>query len=319
MAHRVTLSFPSDPAPKRITKNFYIDLLSWQALFVVKDEKVSFFVGPELHRALYPYSYSYKATFLNENGNAYKGSSFEVAHTVDAEEDNILWGRQDWKDVYFFKHGIDDNIRVKIHVKSITSSSELSLAVLNSFLGEKRPGVLDRAYRFEFQAKIKEIEDWEKMMKETLVETQSLRDQKASLEAILESMMDSSSPARKSPSPSGSGSESPSATKKVKVLHEPAELSCASFEKDFGTLLGYLSGPDLKTLEEFLVKARRQVEEKQLEERLCVVCMAQERAILMRPCNHLMTCGDCAKTLMETTKKCPTCRADVVETINPFC
>lgn len=314
MAHRITLSFPSDPAPKRVAKDFYIDLVPWQALFVVKDEKVSLFVGPQLHRALYPYSYTYKATFLNEKGNAYKNSSFELNHTVEVQEKTFLWGKQDWKPIHFFKRGKDDNICVKIHVKSIRSSSELSLAVLNSFLGGRKSGSLDRAQRSELEAKTKEIEDWEKMMAETLAETQSLRDQKASLESILESMLDSSFP-----SPSGSGSESPSTTKKVKVLHEPAELSCASFETTFGTLLESLYGPDLKTLEEFLVKARRKVEEKQRDERLCVVCMAQERAILMRPCNHLMTCGDCANTLMETTKKCPTCRADVVETISPFC
>jgi hypothetical protein len=46
----------------------------------------------------------------------------------------------------------------------------------------------------------------------------------------------------------------------------------------------------------------------------CVVCMDRDRAIVTLPCNHMVMCEECAEQLTQ----CPTCRADIKDTIKPY-
>ena len=41
---------------------------------------------------------------------------------------------------------------------------------------------------------------------------------------------------------------------------------------------------------------------------LCIVCMHQERNILIEPCCHLCVCAECSSVLLESQGKCPLCR-----------
>ena len=41
------------------------------------------------------------------------------------------------------------------------------------------------------------------------------------------------------------------------------------------------------------------------DERLCCICMADDRSIMLEPCRHVSMCGPCA----EQVDKCPLCKA----------
>ncbi|CAK0783179.1 hypothetical protein CVIRNUC_006378 [Coccomyxa viridis] len=47
------------------------------------------------------------------------------------------------------------------------------------------------------------------------------------------------------------------------------------------------------------------------EERLCVICLVNERNTTVLPCRHMCMCGDCATELRKQTSKCPICRDTV--------
>ncbi|KAK9905555.1 hypothetical protein WJX75_002064 [Coccomyxa subellipsoidea] len=47
------------------------------------------------------------------------------------------------------------------------------------------------------------------------------------------------------------------------------------------------------------------------EERLCVICLVNERDTTVLPCRHLCMCHDCAQELRKQTSKCPICRNHV--------
>jgi hypothetical protein len=307
MRRAATISLPSDPGDRRQFYHVYIDLIQWRILYQVSEEQVSIAVGPILHSALRPYSFRAAVHFLNENGNAYKDSGFEVKHAVgfDAKDDSLV-GRQDWRAVHLLKRQRDGTIKARLQVKDLTTSSELQLASLNCFLSSQS---LREGFRSSLFQKQKEIEDWEKMMQETLKETESLRQENRSLQAILESTLDPS-PSKEAKSP-----VEDSDTEDSTELKEPPVLS---LKETFETLLDRTSGDDLTALGEYLASARTKVEEKKHEERVCVVCLSNERSILTLPCRHQVTCLSCANILMGTTKLCPACRAAIKETINPY-
>lgn len=47
------------------------------------------------------------------------------------------------------------------------------------------------------------------------------------------------------------------------------------------------------------------------EERLCVICLVNERDTTVLPCRHMCMCHDCAQELRRQTSKCPICRNHV--------
>lgn len=47
------------------------------------------------------------------------------------------------------------------------------------------------------------------------------------------------------------------------------------------------------------------------EERLCVICLVNERDTTVLPCRHLCMCNDCSQELRKQTSKCPICRNHV--------
>ena len=47
----------------------------------------------------------------------------------------------------------------------------------------------------------------------------------------------------------------------------------------------------------------------------CVVCLDAPPAIIFAPCGHFCACEECATSLHRTTKKCPMCRANIVQCV----
>lgn len=48
-------------------------------------------------------------------------------------------------------------------------------------------------------------------------------------------------------------------------------------------------------------------------ERICVACMESTICTRFRPCFHSSVCVDCASHVMESSRKCPICKASVKE------
>lgn len=49
------------------------------------------------------------------------------------------------------------------------------------------------------------------------------------------------------------------------------------------------------------------------EEHLCVVCMEQDRCVVLLPCSHMVLCAGCAPEVIKKTGACPICREPVQE------
>ena len=52
-------------------------------------------------------------------------------------------------------------------------------------------------------------------------------------------------------------------------------------------------------------------ENENAEENLCVVCLTNEKEIVLFPCRHCALCVECAQMLSDNGKKCPMCRQPV--------
>jgi hypothetical protein len=53
-------------------------------------------------------------------------------------------------------------------------------------------------------------------------------------------------------------------------------------------------------------------------ERDCAICMDQPRDSLLCPCHHLVTCNNCAKSLLSRRDGCPICRKEISEIIRVY-
>ena len=51
---------------------------------------------------------------------------------------------------------------------------------------------------------------------------------------------------------------------------------------------------------------------------LCVVCLEEEKEVLLLPCSHLCLCSACAQSIMASTKQCPVCRSAIATTHRTF-
>eukprot|EP00891_Asterochloris_glomerata_P009535 jgi/Astpho2/9535/fgenesh1_pg.00146_%23_2_t len=51
--------------------------------------------------------------------------------------------------------------------------------------------------------------------------------------------------------------------------------------------------------------------EEDLEERLCVICLVNDRNTTVLPCRHMCMCNECAQELRKQTSRCPICRNHV--------
>lgn len=50
------------------------------------------------------------------------------------------------------------------------------------------------------------------------------------------------------------------------------------------------------------------------EDRLCVVCVEKEKAVMLRPCNHVCLCTECSKNIRLLRGMCPICRENITKT-----
>ena len=48
-----------------------------------------------------------------------------------------------------------------------------------------------------------------------------------------------------------------------------------------------------------------------MEERLCVICLVNDRNTTVLPCRHMCMCNECAQELRKQTSRCPICRNHV--------
>ncbi|CDW77224.1 ring finger 1-like protein [Stylonychia lemnae] len=49
----------------------------------------------------------------------------------------------------------------------------------------------------------------------------------------------------------------------------------------------------------------------------CLICLAEERSIIIMPCGHLCVCNDCADKMFQKNYTCPICRGKIVSLV-PF-
>jgi Zinc finger, C3HC4 type (RING finger) len=54
---------------------------------------------------------------------------------------------------------------------------------------------------------------------------------------------------------------------------------------------------------------KRQLLQEQ-EEKLCVVCLTNNKCVILMPCRHLCMCTDCSDVIDNTSRLCPICRTD---------
>lgn len=59
--------------------------------------------------------------------------------------------------------------------------------------------------------------------------------------------------------------------------------------------------------EKIEVEIKEKVKEEEEEKEKCIICFDNRKAILFRPCNHYIACGECAKRI----NKCPVCRHNI--------
>jgi hypothetical protein len=50
----------------------------------------------------------------------------------------------------------------------------------------------------------------------------------------------------------------------------------------------------------------------------CVVCMDAVRTHIFAPCGHVCACAQCARKIVETSKRCPKCRATIAQSFRAF-
>ena len=43
----------------------------------------------------------------------------------------------------------------------------------------------------------------------------------------------------------------------------------------------------------------------------CVVCLSQQREVILLDCGHVCVCADCATEIMRTRPQCPVCRSSI--------
>ncbi len=53
------------------------------------------------------------------------------------------------------------------------------------------------------------------------------------------------------------------------------------------------------------------------ERNLCVICQDAQKTILLRPCNHLCLCGNCASNVT-AVRRCPLCNTTITERIKVY-
>jgi Zinc finger, C3HC4 type (RING finger) len=63
---------------------------------------------------------------------------------------------------------------------------------------------------------------------------------------------------------------------------------------------------------------QRAIAQKEKEDTLCVICLAQEKTHMFLPCSHRCTCEPCARQVLFRTKRCPLCRTQTQSIIRVF-
>ena len=94
-------------------------------------------------------------------------------------------------------------------------------------------------------------------------------------------------------------------------------------KEDKSLLIGYVKKEtiSMKEIKENLTtieienKNLKDTIEKNEDQKLCKICMANEKCVLFRPCGHLISCEECVPSL---EKKCPMCRQLIEEIVKAY-
>lgn len=65
-------------------------------------------------------------------------------------------------------------------------------------------------------------------------------------------------------------------------------------------------------------KPKEEEEKKTKNSLQCTICLDRPREMAVFPCGHMDMCSTCCTTLCESTRKCPTCRADIRDSKRVF-
>jgi len=106
-----------------------------------------------------------------------------------------------------------------------------------------------------------------------------------------------------------------------------ARNQLSEVEKNYKLLSGdheALSNTSLEQCDEVILTLSRSQEKLQQrrsflvsERNLCVICQDAQKTILLRPCNHLCLCGNCASNVT-AVRRCPLCNTTITERITAF-
>jgi len=285
-------------------KDTFIDMLPWQMLFEVEDGRASVFVGPRVTLALRPFTITFDIAFLNSNGNAYKDSSAsltECSFQHDQPDITLKGWRNNWN-FHTLRRQDDGTIHIRLKVKDVVTSHPVSMAVLHHFTAGAK---LDMSLVKTLQIKEAECEEKEKLIGDLLE-----RQEKEKLLAKERETLGKALALREASS---------------KVSPEPQTIVESPTPFDLKTHLEDVEKRgDPEEMERVLGILREGVtllEKRRKEARACVICLEGERQIVCLPCRHMVTCVACMTTLKEReggAAKCPTCRATINDTLNPF-
>jgi hypothetical protein len=65
------------------------------------------------------------------------------------------------------------------------------------------------------------------------------------------------------------------------------------------------------------LEAKEDIETENENER-CVSCLSNKKCVLYSPCNHMVCCNECSRTIISATNKCPICRRNIKQMVNVF-
>jgi len=101
--------------------------------------------------------------------------------------------------------------------------------------------------------------------------------------------------------------------------------TCTFLNKDMNESCEMCQGPKSGSAAEVKIPQRKPAihdggKESELEndDQECSICLANERTHVLIPCGHRCVCEGCATKLQQTTRQCPLCTADFIQSFKVF-
>mmetsp|Transcript_28688 Transcript_28688/g.46476 ORF Transcript_28688/g.46476 Transcript_28688/m.46476 type:complete len:292 (-) Transcript_28688:55-930(-) len=103
----------------------------------------------------------------------------------------------------------------------------------------------------------------------------------------------------------------------IRGQQEEIDMLYGEMDKLKGRNLGTLSNKDLQNLLVTVISAHAAIlsEQHNRKEKLCHICLEQDRAIALVPCGHCSLCEECASKISDS---CPDCRTPIKDKIRVY-